>query len=347
MRLGYSLGGAGSDPEGSARLAAQAESLGYDSVWSSEVPGVDPIAMLGWVAARTKTIALGSAILQISGRSAVATAVSAATLAGLSGGRFRLGVGASGPQMTEGWHGQRFDRPLMRTRDYVAVLRLALAGKPIDYRGPTLVLPTPDGDCKALPVLTRPAKAPEVPIYLAGLSEKSIALAGEIADGLITIHTPPAYMARTGQWLRAGAGRAGRGLGGFDLAAMVWVHVDDDVDLARDMVRPALALYLGGMGTARTNFYTRLAARLGYPEQAERIRECFLAGDLDGSIAALPDELVDAMAICGPPWRVRRRLAGYREAGTTTLIAGSAAPSMDLRCEQLELLADIAVDTPP
>jgi F420-dependent oxidoreductase-like protein len=350
MRLGYSIAGTGLGPEAFAQLAAQAESLGYESIWSSEVMGADPIAMLGWIAARTKTIGLGSAVLQISGRSAVSTAASAATLARLSGGRFRLGLGSSGPQVTEGWHGQRYDRPLARTRDYVAVLRLALAGEPIDYRGATLVLPAPDGDCEALPLLAASAKAPQVPIYLAGLGEKAIALAGEIADGLITIHTPPEYLARAGEWLRAGAGRGGpggggRALDGFDLAAMVLVHVDDDLDLARDMVRPALAIYLGGMGTASTNFYNRLAARLGYAEQAERIQKSFLAGDLDASIGALSDDLVDAMTICGPPWRVRRRLAAYRDAGTTTLIAGSAAPSMALRCEQLELLADVAIDS--
>lgn len=344
MRLGFSIAGAGLGPEVFAQLAAQAESLGYDSIWSSEVMGADPVALLGWVAARTKTVALGTAILQLSGRSAVTTAASAATLARLSGGRFRLGIGTSGPQVAEGWHGQRFDRPLARTRDYVAVLRLALAGKPIDYHGPTLDLPMPDGDCEVLPLLAGSAKAPDVPIYLAGLGPKAIALAGEIADGLITIHTPPEYLARADAWLRGGAGWPGRRPAGFDLAAMIWVHVDDDVDLARDMVRPALAIYLGGMGTASTNFYHRLAGRLGYAEQAERIQKSFLAGDLDAAIAALPDELVDAMTICGPPWRVRRRLAEYRAAGTTTLIAGLAASSPAQRCEQLELLADVAID---
>jgi F420-dependent oxidoreductase-like protein len=342
MRLGYSIGGTGLGPAALAELAARAERSGYESVWFSEVMGTDPVALLGWVAGQTSAVGLGSAVLQMPGRSAVATAASAATLDRLSASRFRLGLGVSGPQVAEGWHGQPFDRPLARMRDYVAVVRLALAGEPVAYDGETLTLPRPGGKSAALPLLAASARAPQVPIYLAGLGPKAIALAGEIADGLLAIHCPADYIAQARPWLQAGADRGGRTLDGFDLAVMVFVHVDSDAELARDIVRPALAVYLGGMGTETTNFYNRLARRLGYRTEAARVQEAFFAGDIDEAIAALSDELVDAMTICGPRGYVARRLSAYRAAGCTTLIAGSAAPSLRMRCEQLEQLAALA-----
>jgi len=342
MRLGYGIGGIRFGPAALAEMAAEAERSGYESVWSSEVNGTDPVALLGWIAGHTETIGLGSAVLQMSARSATATAATAATLCRITGGRFRLGLGISGPQVVEGWHGQPFDRPLARMRDYVAVVRLALAGQPVAYDGETTTLPRPGGQGVPLPVLAGSARPPYIPIYLAGLGPKAVALAGEIADGLLAIHCPPEYVAQARTWLRAGADRGGRDLEGFDLAVMVLVHIDNDVKLARDMIRPALAVFLGGMGTTTTNFYNRHAHRLGYGAEATSVQEAFLAGDIDESIAAVSDELIDAMAVCGSPGSVASRLSDYRAAGCTTFVAGSVAPSARLRCQQLRELAAVA-----
>lgn len=343
MRLGYSIGATGLTPAAVTQLAQLAERCGYDSVWSSEVVGADPIPVLGLIAAQTSSIGVGTAVLQMSGRSAVTTATTAVTLARMSAGRFRLGIGPSGPQVVEGWHGQPYRRPLALARDYVEVLRLALAGKPIAYQGPTLTLPLPGGQGTAMRLPSVQPRSSGVPIYLAGLGPEAVALAGELADGWLAIHCPPQYIAQASTWLARGASRVGRSLrGDFDAAVMVLVHIDDDADLARQMVRPGLAVYLGGMGTASTNFYNRLAARLGFSAEAAAVQRAFLDGELDEAMLAMSDELVDAMTVCGPPEVVRRRLAAYRDAGTGTLIAGSMAPSAAMRGEQLQALAELA-----
>ncbi len=343
MKLGYSIGVTGLGAAASVELAQQAEACGYDSVWSSEVVGADPVPLLGLIAGQTTTIGLGSAVLQMSGRSPVTTATTAVSLARMSGGRFRLGVGTSGPQVVEGWHGQPYRRPLAHARDYVEVLRLALAGKPISYCGETLTLPLPGGQGAALPLPSVYGKAGSVPIYLAGLGPEAVALAGELADGWLAIHSPPSYIAQARQWLGTGASRRGPPLPAtFDVAVMVLVHIDDDIELARDMVRPGLAVYLGGMGTSKTNFYNRLARRLGFGDAAIAVQAAFLDGDVDEAIEAMSDELVDAMTICGPPSEVRGRLASYRDAGTSTIIVGSMAPTAAMRVEQLRCLADLA-----
>ena len=322
--------GSGEGIAAHADLARAAERLGFDSLWSAEVAGLDPIGVLAWLAGQTSTIKLGTAVLQLSGRSAVATAAGAATLAQISGGRFMLGLGVSGPQVAEGWHGQRYDNPLARTRDYVMVLRAALAGEPVRYAGQTLTLPLPGSHAEALPFLSR-RRAVRVPLYLAGLGPKAIALAGELADGWLGIHCPPSYVAKVRESLGAS--------GDFDIAVMVLTVVDEDEDLARDIVRPQLALYVGGMGTGKTNFYTRLAERLGFGAAAAAVREAYLADRIDEAIELLPDEMVDAMALCGPPARVRERLLEYQAAGTGTLIVGMVAPSTRMRAEQLERIA--------
>jgi F420-dependent oxidoreductase-like protein len=341
MRFGYSIGGAGPASAGFAETARKAEQLGYDSLWSSEFLGTDPLPVMGWIAGQTSTIALGTAVLQMSARSATATATSAATLDRISGGRFRLGLGTSGPQVVEGWHGCAYDRPLARTRDYVAVLRMALAGEPIRYHGETLTLPLPGSEASEQPALPLARPLP-MPLYLAGLGPKAVALAGEIADGWLAIHCPPSYIAQGRAWLSAGAERASRSLDRFDVSVMLLVHIEDDIELARDRVRPVLATYVGGMGTSRTNFYNRLVRRLGYEAEAAQVQKAFLAGQAHEAIAGLPDDLVDEMTICGPPELVRERLAAYRDAGTRTLIAGSPSLSWRMRQEQLECLADLA-----
>lgn len=338
MRLGCSLGTRSLTPEAFVATARAAEELGYDSVWSSEFHGTDPLPLLGLIAGKTSTIALGTAVLQITGRTAVTVASGAAALDRISGGRFRLGLGTSGPQVVEGWHGQAYDRPLARTRDYLAVVRMALAGEPISYHGETLSLPWPGGEAvekAALPVL----QPLQVPLYLAGLGPRAIALAGEIADGWLPIHCPPSYIAQGRSWLSAAADRAGRSLDQFDVALMVLVYIEDDLELAREMVRPTLAQYIGGMGTSSTNFYNRLAVRLGFGVEAAQVQKAFVAGQVHEAIMNLPDRLVDAMTIVGPEELVRERLAAYRDAGTDILIAGMPRISDRKRREQLERLA--------
>lgn len=345
MRLGYSLGalaGTGLAPAAHADLARAAERLGYDALWSSEVAATDPIAFLAWLAGQTSSIGLGSAVLQISGRSAVTTAASAVTVGQLSGWRLSLGLGTSGPQVVEGWHGQRYDRPLARMRDYITVLRMALAGEPVRYVGDTLAVPLPGSQVPAL-AFTSPGRVGQVPLYAAGLGPMAVALAGELADGWLAIHCPPEYVAQACAWLAAGADRAGRTLASFDVAVMVLVLVDEDEELARDMMRPQLALYLGGMGTAGENFYNRLARRLGFGPAAARVQHAYLAGRVDEAMEAIPDKMIDAMTVCGPAERVRERLAAYRDAGTGTLIAGLLTPSARMRHQQLEQIASLRV----
>jgi F420-dependent oxidoreductase-like protein len=266
--------------------------------------------------------------------------MTAMTLDALSGGRFILGLGTSGPQVVEGWHGQPYDRPLTRMRDYVTVLRMALAGEPVQYAGETLTLPLPGGQAQPLAFM-QPGRGGQVPLYVAGLGPRMVALAGELADGWMAIHCPPEFIADARSWLAAGAAAAGRELTGFDIAAMVLTLVEEDEELARDMMRPQLALYVGGMGTRRANFYNRLAGRLGFAEAASRVQDAYLAGRLDEALEAIPDAMVDAMTLCGPPDKVKDRFDAYRAAGTGTLIVGLVAPGSRMRYEQVERIAEL------
>ncbi|WP_307832567.1 LLM class F420-dependent oxidoreductase [Planomonospora sp. ID91781] len=343
VRLGFSIGTLGpvaSAPDEHLKLVAEAERLGYESVWASEGYGADPATTLAWLAAGTERVELGSGIIQISGRTAVATAMAAATIDRLSGGRFRLGLGTSGPQVTEGWHGRRYERPLAHLRDYVQVVRTALAGEPVRHTGPTLRLPLPDSRGKALSMAIGPVRRP-LPIHLAAMGPKAIALAGEIADGWLPIHFPPEHVAESLGRLRSGAALAGRDPAEVAVSPMVMAMVDEDADYARDVVRPMLALYLGGMGSKEVNFYNRLAHRLGFAAAAARVQDAYLDGGMGEAMEELPDDLVDALALCGTPGRVRERLEAYREAGATTLVVGLNAPTLDDRLEQLGWLAEL------
>src|SRR6266568_3839024 len=303
MRLALSVGywGMGIDADGQLAMALEAERLGYDSVWAAEAYGSDAATVLAWLAARTTTIGLGSAVFQIPARSPAMAAMTAATLDRLSGGRFRLGLGVSGPQVAEGWHGQRYARPLERTRDYVAVVRKALARERVAYRGETLELPLPGGQGKALKLTVTPVQRP-LPIYLAAMGPRNLALAGEIADGCLGFLFDPAH----------------------------------------DAMRPMLALYVGGMGSRERNFYNELMRRYGFDEAADTVQELYLDGRVDGAAAALPPELIDAVTVCGPAGRVRERLDALREAGVTTLIAGPVSSGVDDATSQLRMLAEAA-----
>jgi F420-dependent oxidoreductase-like protein len=337
--LGYH--GFGTNAAEQLELAREAERLGYDSAWAAEAYGSDAATVLAWLAAQTSTIGLGSAIFQIPARSPAMTAMTAATLDQLSGGRFRLGLGLSGPQVAEGWHGQRYDRPLARTRDYLSVVRLALERRRVAYQGETLELPLPDGPGKALKLTITPVQA-RLPIYLGAMGPRNLALAGELADGWLGFMYAPEHAASFRVQLERGAAAAGRALDGFDAAPTVQVHVGDDVEAARDVMRPFLALYVGGMGSRERNFYNDQARRYGFEREAAQVQEHYLAGRKQEAAAALPAELIDLVTLCGPAGRVRERLAAFRDSGVGTLLAAPSAWTHQERLQQLRLLAELA-----
>jgi F420-dependent oxidoreductase-like protein len=337
--LGYF--GAGTTAQQQLELAREAERLGYDSAWAAEAYGSDAASVLAWLASQTSTIHLGSAVFQMPARTPAMTAMTAATIDQLSGGRFRLGLGLSGPQVAEGWYGQRFARPLARTRDYLTVVRMALERRRLAYQGETLELPLPDGPGKALKLTITPAQA-RLPIYLGAMGPRNLALAGELADGWLGFMFAPEHAAGFRGHLAEGAARAGRDLDGFDVAPNVQVHIADDLAAARDAMRPFLALYVGGMGSRERNFYAEQAGRYGFERAAAEVQEHYLAGRRGEAGAALPDELIDLVTLCGPAGRVRERLAAHREAGVGTLLAAPTAWTHEERLDQLRRLAELA-----
>jgi F420-dependent oxidoreductase-like protein len=343
MRLGVHIGywGLGLTAEDQLAIVQEAERLGYDSVWAAEAYGSDAATVLGWIAGQTERIKIGSAIFQMPGRSAAMTAMTAATLDQLSGGRMLLGIGSSGPQVAEGWHGQRFGRQLQRTREYVAVVRKALNRERVEFHGETMELPLPDGPGKALKLTIAPVQD-RIPIYLAAIGPKNTQLAGEIADGWIPIFFSPEHVGELRPLLEEGAARSGRTLDGFDIAPTVNVAIDDDLDRARDLMRPVIALYVGGMGSRKQNFYNALASRYGFEEAARTVQDLYLDGRRDEAAAAVPDALVDTVTLCGPADRVRERLAVYRDAGVGTLGVTPMAMAKGDRIEQLRQIAELA-----
>jgi F420-dependent oxidoreductase-like protein len=342
MKLGVTIGywGLGLSSEDQLALVQEAERLGYDSVWSAEAYGSDAATILGWIAQATSTIRLGSGIFQMPGRSAAMTAMTAATLDQLSGGRMILGIGSSGPQVAEGWHGQRFGRQLQRTREYVDVVRMRR--ERVVYDGETLTLPLPDGPGKALKLTIAPVQD-RIPIFLAAIGPKNTALAAEIADGWIPTLFSPEHVAEFRPLLEEGFARAGGGKGfdDFEITPMVNVMVTDDVDAARDAMRHYVALYVGGMGSRDKNFYNALVRRYGFEDAAQKVQDLYLEGKKDEAAAALPAELIDTVSLCGPPDVVRDRLAVFRDAGVGTLMVAPMAWTRDSRLEQLRLVAEL------
>jgi F420-dependent oxidoreductase-like protein len=336
MKLGLSLGYAppGTNPADLFPLVQEAERLGFDSVWVAEAWGTDAVSVLGWLAGRTERIKLGSAIMQIPGRTPANTAMTAATLDLLSGGRFLLGLGTSGPQVVEGWHGQPWGKPLGKTREYVEIVRAALRRDVVAHEGEHYRIPW-DGEGatglgKPLKLMLRPLRA-EVPIYLAALGPKNVALAAEIADGWLPIFVAPErFDDAFGPSLAAAPPD-------FEIAATASVFVGDDVAALRDALRPHVALYVGGMGAKGRNFYNSLVRRYGWEEEAERIQELYLAGKQREAIAAVPDELVDAVSLIGPKERIAERLDAWRETPVTTLVLGTTQP------EALQTLAELVL----
>jgi F420-dependent oxidoreductase-like protein len=343
MKLGVHIGywGLGLTSADQLAIVQEAERLGYDSVWTAEAYGSDAATILGWLAGQTTTIRLGSAIFQMPGRSPAMTAMTAATLDQLSDGRMILGIGSSGPQVAEGWHGQRFARQIQRTREYVAVVRQALSRERLEFHGETLELPLPDGPGKALKLTIAPVQE-RIPIYLAAIGPNNTRLAGEIADGWIPTLFSPEHVAELRPLLEEGAARSGRSLEHFDIAPTVHVAVTDDLETARDQMRPFLALYVGGMGSRAKNFYNALVQRYGFEEEARDVQDLYLDGKRDAAMARLSDELIDTVSLVGPPDHVRDRLAIYREAGVGTLGVVPLAFDKRQRLEQLRLIAELA-----
>ena len=331
MRLGLSLGSIGSGgPAEPVRLAREAEHLGYSVIWASEAYGSDAATLLSWVAAHTSSIDVGSAVLQMPARTPVMTAMTAATLDLLTGGRFRLGLGVSGPQVSEGWHGVRFDAPLARSREYVEVVRIALARRIVTYDGDHFTLPLPDGPGRALK-LTLPPTDTAVPIYLAAVGPKNLELTGEVADGWLAFFFAPEHAALSLEPLGAGTRRAGRSLLDVDVNATVPVVVGDDLEAGANQLRGHTALYVGGMGSRTHNFYNALVRRMGFGDAARRVQDLYLDGHPREAMAAVPRELIDQTALIGPCERIAERLHAYAEAGVTTLSVQPFGHTSDAR----------------
>jgi F420-dependent oxidoreductase-like protein len=342
MKLGVHIGywGLGLTTEDQVEIVKEAERLGYDSIWTAEAYGSDAATILGYMAAQTSTIKLGSAIFQMPGRSAAMTAMTAATLDQLSNGRMLLGIGSSGPQVAEGWHGQRFGKQIQRTREYVTVVRKALRRERLEFHGETLELPLPDGPGKALKLTIAPVQE-EIPIFLAAIGPNNTKLAGEVADGWIPTLFSPEHVAEFRPLLEEGAARSGRSLDGFRIMPTVNCFVTDDVAAARDATRPFIALYVGGMGSRDKNFYNALVQRYGFEQEAKEVQDLYLEGKRDEAMARLSDELIDKVSLVGPRDRVRERLQVFRDAGVDTLGVTPLAFDKQGRLEQLRLLAEL------
>src|SRR4051795_6831712 len=342
MKLGVHIGywGLGLTREDQLAIVQEAERLEYDSVWTAEAYGSDSATILGWIAGLTTKIKIGSAIFQMPGRSPAMTAMTAATLDQLSDGRMLLGIGSSGPQVSEGWHGVRFANQLSRTREYIAVVRQALARQKLEFHGEHHDLPLPDGPGKALKLTIAPVQE-TIPIYLAAIGPKNTALAGEIADGWMPTLLSPEFLPELRKNLEEGAARVDRSLDDFDIAPTAQVFITDDVDAARDLTRPFVGLYVGGMGSKKQNFYNQLMRRYGFEDEAEKVQNLYLEGKKEEAMAALPDAFLDQVALIGPADVVRDRLAVYKEAGVGTLGITPLAFDREGRIDQLRQFADV------
>ncbi|MER7363201.1 LLM class F420-dependent oxidoreductase [Nonomuraea wenchangensis] len=314
MKLGLQLGYWQRNADDATASVLAAERLGYDSVWTAEAYGSDAFTPLAWYGARTSRIKLGTSVAQLSARPPVTTAMTAMTLDHLTGGRLLLGVGASGPQVVEGWYGQPFARPLARTREYVEIMRKVWRREePVTADGPHYPLPLPDGLGKPLKLITHPLR-PDIPVYLGAEGPKNVALAADIAQGWLPLFAFPEKIEEMYGGALAGAPA------GFEVAAMVTVVVSDDVRAALDGVKLMLTLYIGGMGARHRNFHADIIGRMGYAEAAEHIQALYLAGRKDEAFRAIPDELADGISLVGPPGRIKERLELWRKSPVTSLL---------------------------
>ena len=332
LKLGLNTGyWSAGPPPGAAEAVAEADRLGFDSVWAAEAYGSDVLTPLAWWGSSTQNVRLGTAIMQMSARQPAAAAMAAITMDHLSGGRFILGLGVSGPQVVEGWYGMPFEKPLARTREYVKIVRDIFArGGPVTNDGPHYPLPYPNGTGlgKPLKSTVHPLRE-DIPIFLGAEGPKNVALAAEICDGWLALFSP-----RNSQFykdaLAEGFARPGarRSWDDFEVAATVPVIIHDDVEEAADFLRPMYALYFGGMGARGANFHHDVAVRLGYEAEAKRIQDLYLDGKKDEAAAAVPTQLVEEVALIGPADKIRDDLDQWRESIVTTLVVGGDASTL-------------------
>jgi F420-dependent oxidoreductase-like protein len=341
LKLGLNTGyWSGGPPAGIEETIAEAERLGFDSLWTAEAYGSDVLTPLAWWGSRTQRMRLGTAIVQLSARTPAATAMAAMTMDHLSGGRFILGLGVSGPQVVEGWYGQPFAKPLARTREYIAILRDIFAREaPVTAPGPHYPLPYPDGTGFGKPLKsTLHALRDSIPIFLGAEGPKNVALCAELCDGWLPLFFSPHHEGFYRDALSEGFAREGarRSFEDFEICATVPLIVHDDVEAAADMLRPMYALYFGGMGARGANFHHDVAVRLGYEAEAKRCQELYLEGRKDEAAAAIPTVLVEQVALIGPPAKVRHDLEAWRESIVTTLLIGGS-PEMLRQAAELVL----------
>ncbi len=331
LKLGLNTGyWAGGPPPGVSEAIAEAERLGFDSMWTAEAYGSDCLTPLAWWGASTERIKLGTAIVQISARQPAATAMAAMTMDHLSGGRFILGLGASGPQVVEGWYGQPYAKPLARTREYIGILRDIWARRgPVSNDGPYYPLPLPDGTGLGKPLKSsiHPLRE-DIPIFLGAEGPKNIAMCAELCDGWLAMLFSPEHQDLYLGPLQEGFARAGArcGIEDFEIAATVPLIVSDDLDAAVDALRPFYALYFGGMGAKGANFHANVPIRMGYEKEILEIQDLYLGGRKDEAGARIPAELIQQLSLVGPREKIRDDLERWRESIVTTLlISGDAA----------------------
>ncbi|HVA61113.1 MAG TPA: LLM class F420-dependent oxidoreductase [Mycobacteriales bacterium] len=326
LNLGLMLGYWGAQPDDATDAVLAAEDCGFGSVWTAEAYGSDAFTPLTWYAARTSRIRLGTGLVQISARTPAATAMTAATLDALSGGRLTLGLGVSGPQVVEGWYGLPFPQPLARTREYVEILRSVWRRDVVRNDGPHYPMPYPGGAGLGKPLkLTLHPLRERIPVLLGAEGPKNVALAAEIADGWLPIFYHVERGAEVYAEALAGAGPD------FEVACPVTVSIHDDVEQALSLVKWSLAFYIGGMGAASQNFHLNVIARMGYAESAAVVQRLFLAGDREAAMRAVPDSLADGIALCGPLARIRERLELWRASPVRTLLIGGVRDPAQLR----------------
>ena len=333
LKLGYSTGyWAGGPPVGAPEAIAEAERLGFDSLWCAEAYGSDVLTPLAWWGANTQRIRLGTAIMQMSARTPAAAAMAAMTLDHLSGGRFILGLGVSGPQVVEGWYGQPFGKPLARTREYIAIVRSILAREaPVTFDGDYYTLPYPNGTGLGKPLKSsiHPLRS-DVPIFLGAEGPKNIALAGELCDGWLALFFSPHHQDFYRDALAEGFAREGarRSFDDFEICASVPVIIDDDLERAADALRPMYALYFGGMGARNRNFHADVPRRMGYEAEVAKIQDAYLSGRKDEAAGLIPTELIEKLALIGPADKVRHDAEAWRDSIVTTLLVSGDASTI-------------------
>lgn len=335
MRLGLVVGYGARSVSIPLDLLREAESMGFDSCWTSEAYGSDAVSISAWILANTTRLKVGTAILQMPARAPTMAAMTAISLHQLSGGRFIVGLGPSGPQVVEGWYGASYSKPLTRLQEYIAIMRQVFERKaPVQFEGHHYGLPYrgPDSTGLGKPLKSILHLEGKIPIYTASLQNKAVALSAEIADGFFPIWLNPERPDLFAEPIAEGLAKAGGGksLRDFDIAPFVAMVMGDDLQACRDSIKPAMALYIGGMGARGKNFYTDYAGRLGYADAARQIQDLYLAGNKDEAAAKVPDALVDDVALVGPKARIQERLQAWKAAGKThqvgTMIIGSAQP---------------------